>query len=303
MCLDNCNTKILTHEPSQLTESRGSGKDFVSTEHQCLMALDTTVSFHENPLEKVAIWERRLSYDLSKHRERPSTIKSADKGDIIVIRNSDQESKAEEYNRDYCVITAASKPPSQSPIRPSVLSSHTASLRLSSRNYESFAKRHLGGEVISPQQTITTQPLPHSASENDRSECRSLTKNPNLNDIQKLSNADVKIFCCGRDVEQVMEYCTCLCCVKGLFYHCTKDSYAEGSIAEKPCACTPVGKNCVKRWTCLGVCSIFLPCLLCYIPAKGCLNVGKNYKQHRYSTVQLSNKNPRPRRQNEIDNL
>lgn len=251
------------------------------------MAVETTVSFHENPLDKVGIWERRLSSDLSKHRERASTVKAVEKGDLIVIRNSDQESKVDEYNRDYCVIAAATKA-TRTP-RPSILSSKNTSLKLSSRSYESFSKRHLGGELISPPQTITTQPLPYSYTNNDRGDRdtrSSHTAAANTKDKQFVNGEDVKFFCCDRDVEQMVEYCTCLYCVKGMFYHCTKDSYAEGSIAERPCACGPLNKSCVKRWTCLTVCSVFFPCLLCYIPAKGCLDVGKCYKQHRYSSVQ-----------------
>ena len=270
------------------------------------MAVETTVSFHENPLEKVAIWERRISYDLSKHRERPPPkIKAVEKGDLIVIRNSDQDSKIDAYNRDYCVIATATKPSSPSSVRPSVLSSHTASLKLSSKRYETFAKRHLGGEVLTSQQPVTTQPLPYSSNNNERSQHKEYSTKTNTKEKQILDTEDVKIYCCGRDVEHMVECCPGLYCVKGLFYHCTKDSYGEGSIAERPCACTPASRSCVKRWFCLGICSIFLPCLLCYLPAQGCLQVGKCYKKHRHSTVQLSDKKlwiP-SHEQNEIHNL
>ena len=254
---------------------------------QCLMAVETTVSFHENPFDKVVIWERRFSSDISKHRERASTVKPVEKGDLIVIRNSDQESKVDEFNQDYCVIAAATKA-TGSP-RPSILSSKNTTLKLSSRSYETFSKRHLGGDLISPPQTITTQPLPYSYNNKDRGDCSvrsAYSAALKTKGKQFVNGEDVKLFCCGRDVEQAVEYCTCLCCVKGMFYHYTKDSYTEGRIAERPCSCGPLSTSCVKRWTCLTVCSVFLPCLLCYIPAKGCLDVGKCYKQHRYSSVQ-----------------
>lgn len=248
------------------------------------MALEKTVSTHENPLEKVVIWEKRLSADNAKHRERCSTVKTVDKSDLIVIRDSEQESK-DDYHRDYCVIAAATKA-TRVPVRPPLLSSRTTSLKLSDRNYESFSRRHLGGELVSPSRTVTTQPLPPSHNNNDRhlgSQTRVTTtafkSKPFVNE------GDVKLFCCDQDVEQMVEYCTCLCCVKGLFYHCTKDTYGEGSMAERPCACGPVGKGCFKRWTCLSICSVFLPCLLCYIPAKCCLDVGKCYKEQRMINV------------------
>ncbi|XP_032240576.1 protein sprouty homolog 4 [Nematostella vectensis] len=73
---------------------------------------------------------------------------------------------------------------------------------------------------------------------------------------------------CGFDSEEVVDYATCMCCVKGLFYHCTKDSEDEGSMADEPCSCT--GPACVPRWGCLGVLALLMPCIWCYLPVAGC---------------------------------
>lgn len=79
-----------------------------------------------------------------------------------------------------------------------------------------------------------------------------------------------KSYICGHDTEEVIDYATCMCCAKGLFYHCTKDSEDEGRIADDPCSCSGPLKSCLPRWGCLAVLSLFLPCLWCYLPIAGC---------------------------------
>ncbi|XP_045071709.1 protein sprouty homolog 2-like [Coregonus clupeaformis] len=76
---------------------------------------------------------------------------------------------------------------------------------------------------------------------------------------------------CGRrcvcSAQNVIDYGTCVCCVKGLFYHCSSDD--EDTCADKPFSCSQ--SHCCVRWSAMGLLSLFLPCLLCYLPAKGCL--------------------------------
>lgn len=68
------------------------------------------------------------------------------------------------------------------------------------------------------------------------------------------------------DCYDLLDCCTCMCCVKGLFYHCTKDTKDEGKMADNPCSCKgPVGE-CVGRWGVMGLMSVFMPCLWCYLP-------------------------------------
>lgn len=73
--------------------------------------------------------------------------------------------------------------------------------------------------------------------------------------------------------ETLLDCCTCMCCVKGAFYHFTKDCDDEGQIADQPCSCAGPSSQCVPRWGCLGIFALFLPCLWCYLPAKGCMNL------------------------------
>ncbi|XP_068702520.1 sprouty-related, EVH1 domain-containing protein 3-like isoform X1 [Montipora foliosa] len=68
------------------------------------------------------------------------------------------------------------------------------------------------------------------------------------------------------DYGDLLDCCTCMCCVKALFYHCTHDSDDESTLAEHPCSCKGPAPECVGRWGIMGLVSIFLPCLLCYLP-------------------------------------
>uniref|UniRef100_A0A8D2PDG0 Sprouty RTK signaling antagonist 3 n=1 Tax=Zosterops lateralis melanops TaxID=1220523 RepID=A0A8D2PDG0_ZOSLA len=67
----------------------------------------------------------------------------------------------------------------------------------------------------------------------------------------------------------LLDYGTCLCCVKGLFYHCSTDD--EDTCADEPCSCGP--GSCCARWAAMSVLSLLLPCLCCYFPTLGCLKL------------------------------
>lgn len=76
-----------------------------------------------------------------------------------------------------------------------------------------------------------------------------------------------------------LECCTCICCVKALFYHCRKDRDLEGNWAEEPCACEGPGVECAAKWAILGTLSLFVPCLWCYpilnACCKPCFSLGR----------------------------
>ncbi|XP_056287543.1 protein sprouty homolog 2 [Pseudoliparis swirei] len=76
---------------------------------------------------------------------------------------------------------------------------------------------------------------------------------------------------CGRrcvcSVQSAVEYGTCVCCVKGLFYHCSSDD--EDTCADKPFSCAQ--SHCCVRWAAVSLLALLFPCLLCYLPAKGCV--------------------------------
>ncbi|XP_046395844.1 protein sprouty [Ischnura elegans] len=77
---------------------------------------------------------------------------------------------------------------------------------------------------------------------------------------------------CFCSAETTVDYASCLCCVKGMFYHCGgKEGYEGGSgatsCADDPCSCAPP-RRCL-RWACLCALTACLPCLLCYWPLRG----------------------------------
>lgn len=78
---------------------------------------------------------------------------------------------------------------------------------------------------------------------------------------------------CLCSAQSLVDTATCMCLVKGIFYHCTEDEDDEGSCADKPCSCSQA--NCCARWSFMAALSIVLPCLVCYLPATGLAKLGQ----------------------------
>ncbi|XP_046574099.1 protein sprouty homolog 2-like [Haliotis rubra] len=77
---------------------------------------------------------------------------------------------------------------------------------------------------------------------------------------------------CEISLEKGVDFCTCFCCVKTVFYHCgSQDEETGRACYEDPCACCGDAPHCIKRWTCMTLMSLCLPCLWCYWPARGCM--------------------------------
>lgn len=75
------------------------------------------------------------------------------------------------------------------------------------------------------------------------------------------------------NMDKCIDRCTCMLCVKAGRYHWGAGSdgpEGEDTFLEEPCNCVGGRKNIVRRWLCMGVLALFLPCLLCYLPAKLC---------------------------------
>lgn len=89
---------------------------------------------------------------------------------------------------------------------------------------------------------------------------------------------------CLCSAETIIDYASCLCCVKALFYHCSKDHEMDCdgdsiSCADDPCSCLPHKR--AQRWAWLSALSIALPCLWCYWPMRGCSAMcAKLYARH-----------------------
>lgn len=73
---------------------------------------------------------------------------------------------------------------------------------------------------------------------------------------------------CLCSAESALEHGTCMCLVKGAFYHCSNDDEGD-SCADQPCSLSRA--HCCPRFLCMGLLSTLFPCLLCYPPVKGCL--------------------------------
>ncbi|KAI4462565.1 sprouty [Holotrichia oblita] len=83
-------------------------------------------------------------------------------------------------------------------------------------------------------------------------------------------------YLCSADA--IIDYASCLCCVKGVFYHCSESDGGE-SCANDPCGCGPERR--AARWGCLTVLSCVLPCLLLYWPLQcGKKSVEACYSRH-----------------------
>ena len=75
----------------------------------------------------------------------------------------------------------------------------------------------------------------------------------------------------------VIDACTCMWCVKSANF---KDE--KGELIE-PCSCQGSTKSVVGRYVCMGLMAIFLPCMLCYLPAKACCGSNRKWKQQKYT--------------------
>ncbi|XP_073842278.1 sprouty signaling antagonist [Musca autumnalis] len=80
---------------------------------------------------------------------------------------------------------------------------------------------------------------------------------------------------CLCSAESIIDYASCLCCAKALFYHCARDNDLDcddGSgtpCVDNPCSCGPYKRT--QRWGWLGALSLVLPCLWCYWPMRACV--------------------------------
>lgn len=121
------------------------------------------------------------------------------------------------------------------------------------------------GRVLTFEPTSCRRQSPDSARNNDYVE---KTKFADTNSFVSRQTGPSLIE--REDSEELLDYFTCMCAVKGTFYHFTKDGEDEGHIADQPCSCAGPFSQCLPRWGCLGVFALLFPCLWCYLPLKGC---------------------------------
>lgn len=72
--------------------------------------------------------------------------------------------------------------------------------------------------------------------------------------------------------DRAVDCVTCMCCVRGTFYHCCSDAEEENDYTDHPCGCCN-HPRCLVRWLFIVVVSLFLPCLVLYWPFRGALAI------------------------------
>ena len=78
-----------------------------------------------------------------------------------------------------------------------------------------------------------------------------------------------------------IDYCTCMLCVKSVYYLCYDGEDDTGTKNYDPCFCSEPSWGCFKRWSCLSILSCFFPCLFCYPVAKTCVTRYEQCKRTR----------------------
>eukprot|EP00112_Aurelia_sp_Birch-Aquarium-sp1_P019545 Seg485.2 transcript_id=Seg485.2/GoldUCD/mRNA.D3Y31 product="Protein sprouty 2" protein_id=Seg485.2/GoldUCD/D3Y31 len=76
---------------------------------------------------------------------------------------------------------------------------------------------------------------------------------------------------CLQPVRHCIDYCTCMICVKSAYYVCCDAEDDTGTSTYDPCYCGKPSGGCLKRWGCLGLLACFVPCIVCYPVARGCV--------------------------------
>ena len=123
-------------------------------------------------------------------------------------------------------------------------------------------------------------------------------------ELEGLDETSKKTRVIRTEPEKVIDYCTCMICVKGIFYHCTDE---EDDTADHVCSCTGSKGKVFKRWTCLSFLACLMPCLFCYLPAKGCVTMCRkcrsDHRQSRDGNLKAKYKKPNEQRLKETTTL
>ncbi len=112
-------------------------------------------------------------------------------------------------------------------------------------------------------------------------------------ELEGITESNSKSTAVRTKLDDAIDYCTCMVCVKGLFYHCTKDD--EDHVIDNPCSCVGNKGSVMKRWTCLTFLACLMPCIFCYLPARGCVNLCRkcgNHKDNANSNLKVRYKKP-----------
>ncbi|CAB3978534.1 sprouty homolog 2 [Paramuricea clavata] len=250
---------------------------------------DTLITVRENPFDSDhydVVWiKRRDKFATTDHRSRqkPSTVANKLKSyDGTGADGNKLKDKTIDYTfiDEYCKVSGPVKTRDEDSKRREPKTNTTAAFGRPKVPFGKFVQQHIGGTSDRPH-TTTVQPLADisECQQVQRTSCRNAENHETTPLSDCYSQEDITLECCGHNVETLVDYCTCMFCVKGLLYHCAEDSSCSDNVLDNPCSCSPVNMGCVGRWSMLGLLSVFLPCLMCYPLARGCVGVCKCYKE------------------------
>ncbi|XP_046851319.1 uncharacterized protein LOC124444728 isoform X1 [Xenia sp. Carnegie-2017] len=244
------------------------------------------------------VWKPRRNFPSKDYlpRRKPPKIENTFKSvnDATGKNKNVRKDEAIDYSYidEYCKVSGAIKPEDDTS-RPGELKTNTtAEFGRQKVSFEKFLKQTIGGVNSSEHDTLTVQPTV-----GDNRKCQKVQSSNTYRNVREYDEnsllqdycleEDVSLNCCGCNVETTVDVCTCMWCVKGVFYHCTKDS---DDVLDHPCSCSPVNVGCCTRWGIMGLLSLLFPCLLCYPGAKICTGVCRSYKEGEMKRKQRRNR-------------
>ena len=248
---------------------------------------DDTIRICENPLypdHMDVIWKRRDTFTAKEYRSRPkpATVETKLKPYNGKATNENKlKDNAIDYSYidEYCKVSGPVKHRVQDESRPRELITSTHEFGRQKVPFDRFVRHHIGGDGMA----FGTQSMVADGSMCQPVQRTTTWGNADNNESTPLRGCygeeSITLTCCGQNVETLVDYGTCMFCVKGLFYHCAEESSCSDTVLDNPCSCSPVSTGCVSRWSMLGLLSVFLPCLMCYPMARGCTAVCKSYKE------------------------
>lgn len=249
---------------------------------------DDAFIIRENPFDAV-VWKRQetLATKGYRSRQKESTVDNKlksydDKGSDDSKTNKDKKIDYTLFD-EYCKVASSPVKTRNEESRPGPIKTSTAGFGRQKEPFDRFARHHIGGGGAERTEYTMAQPSVDEPSEYHRDQGNAFYRSSGNRESTPLRNCyspdEVTLRCCGHNVDTLVDYCTCMFCVKGIFYHCAEDSSCSDTVLDNPCSCSPVNTGCAARWSVLGLLSVFMPCLVCYPVARGCTGVCKCYKE------------------------
>ena len=193
------------------------------------------------------------------YTEAPKKLLLPQKSHISVISQSNNQNRANQNSGDH-VLAAQQTSTNSSKVSPS---NFTSNLQLQKQ-------KQLNGTSLEISQNFSTETnsiVADQISEQSSIFCQDCGK-CKCEACCRPRKLPQKWLCGGTCLcskTTVVDTLSCMCCVKGCFYHCTKDDLEETEIDStfsNPCSCQ--GNHHTARWAAMATLWPFIPCLLTY---------------------------------------